>query len=463
MSSIFEPRIVIVGAGIAGLNCAHHLRKLGQRAQVYEAGCRVGGRIFSAPKLLGAHLITEVGGEFIDSHHRDILDLVFELREFGLLLYDAKLKLGGGLAPPQDEYFFGGKQYAVAEVVDAFQPYAAQIAGDIALLPPRFAFDEENAVAARFDQLSIADYFDSLGMRGQIRALLEVAYLTEYGREVGEQSALNFLSLFSPDTRGGTLALFGKSDERYKIAGGNQRLTEALFRQVSGQVSLSHTLTELSQEADEYELTFVLADGTYKKVAADYVVLAIPFTVLRNVRLNLPLPAWKRNAIEALGYGTHAKVFLGFEESLRAPGALFSDQALQNGWWTVGGESVPQSAYTVYLGGQAGLDVGTEFQGGQFLGVLDAAFPGIQARFNGRVKRFQWSSVPFALGSYSCYLVGQYTTIAGAEGRRVGNLFFAGEHCSSAYQGFMNGGAETGRIAARAIADTLAVRRAVAS
>jgi monoamine oxidase len=95
--------------------------------------------------------------------------------------------------------------------------------------------------------------------------------------------------------------------------------------------------------------------------------------------------------------------------------------------------------------------------------VLDAVFPGIEARFTGRVKRFHWASVPYALGSYSCYLVGQYTTIAGAEGRRVGNLFFAGEHCSTAYQGFMNGGAETGRIAARAIAVAVAARRVAAS
>jgi monoamine oxidase len=149
-------RIAIVGAGIAGLNCAYQLHKLGQ-------------------------LITEVGGEFIDSNHREILDLV---REFELPLHDLKPESGGELAPPQDVYFFGGKHYSMAETVEAFQPYAPQIAADIGSLPTRFAFDEKNAVAARFDELSIADYFDKLGMRGWIRALLEVAYLTEYGREV---------------------------------------------------------------------------------------------------------------------------------------------------------------------------------------------------------------------------------------------------------------------------------------
>ncbi len=62
-----------------------------------------------------------------------------------------------------------------------------------------------------------------------------------------------------------------------------------------------------------------------------------------------------------------------------------------------------------------------------------------------------WPEHPFTRGSYACYKVGQYTTIRGAEIKPVGNLFFAGEHCSSYYQGFMNGAAETGRMAANEV------------
>jgi monoamine oxidase len=60
-------------------------------------------------------------------------------------------------------------------------------------------------------------------------------------------------------------------------------------------------------------------------------------------------------------------------------------------------------------------------------------------------------------GSYACYKVGQWTTIAGAEIEPVGNLLFAGEHCSFDYQGYMNGGAETGRRAAESIINLLAL------
>jgi monoamine oxidase len=55
------------------------------------------------------------------------------------------------------------------------------------------------------------------------------------------------------------------------------------------------------------------------------------------------------------------------------------------------------------------------------------------------------------LGSYSCFLVGQYTTIAGYEKVRQGNIHFAGEHCSFNFQGYMEGGAEEGKRAANEV------------
>ena len=66
-----------------------------------------------------------------------------------------------------------------------------------------------------------------------------------------------------------------------------------------------------------------------------------------------------------------------------------------------------------------------------------------------------WSTFPFTKASYSAWTVGQYTTIAGSEIETVGNLFFAGEHTSYNFQGYMNGGAATGRIAAKSILDIL--------
>ena len=64
---------------------------------------------------------------------------------------------------------------------------------------------------------------------------------------------------------------------------------------------------------------------------------------------------------------------------------------------------------------------------------------------------------------FRSYLPGQYTSIAGAEFEPVGNLYFAGEHTSLDYQGYMNGGAETGRRAAEGILEKLGLQKPATS
>ncbi|QDA61449.1 flavin monoamine oxidase family protein [Hymenobacter jejuensis] len=455
-----QPKIVVVGAGMAGLNCAYQLRKAGYRASIYEASNRAGGRIYTAHNLLVQGQTTELGGEFIDSGHRDMFQLV---REFGLALLDTAGPSESALI--KDTFFFNGRLYSLQEVIAAFQPYARQITADIRALPNTITFENYGS-AARFDQLSIAGYFTSIGLTGWIRSLLEVAYLTEYGLEVTEQSAINFLWLFSPDTHKGSFEVFGDSDERYKIQGGNQRLTDALHQQVADQVALQHKLVAISQPGSQYVLTFERSNGALLDVPADCAVLTLPFTLLRQVELRLPLPSWKRNAIQNLGYGTNAKLFLGFNNRpWRAngyTGYIFSDGAVQSGWDSAQLQPGNAAAYTVYLGGQAGLAVGTGLalsQAAHFLPTLEGAWPGAQAQFNGKAERFHWPTHPFTLASYACYRPGQYTTIAGAERKPVGNLFFAGEHCSTDYQGYMNGAAETGRLAAEEVLRAVAGKK----
>ena len=89
----------------------------------------------------------------------------------------------------------------------------------------------------------------------------------------------------------------------------------------------------------------------------------------------------------------------------------------------------------------------------------DRVFPGVGAARAEKGARWHWPTYPFTKGSYACYRPGQWTGIRGAEAMRVGNVFFAGEHCSLDYQGYMNGGAETGRKAAETALRVLGVRR----
>lgn len=450
-----QPRIVIVGAGIAGLNCAWHLRRKGYRSTIYEASSRSGGRIFTATNLLGEGLTTELGGEFIDSDHREMLALA---RHFRLDLLDFNSRRE--TERYAQSYFIGGRHYSEAEVVEAFLPIAPQMAadfdavGDISYLAPE--------AAGPFDRMSVAEYLDKRCGSGWFRDMIEVAYVTEYGLEAGEQSALNLLFLIGlePERR---FEIFGDSDERYKIAGGNQRVVDSLALELREQIHNEHRLLAIASKGDGYTLTLQPGGAASStEVEADVVVLTLPFTMLRDVQLDLPLPEAKVRAIRELGYGTNAKLLVGTQKRIWREqgrnGECFSDEAFQLCWDNSRLQPGEAGGMTLYSGGKRGLDLGVgtpESHVERMMPGVNAVFPGVTGSLNGKASRFHWPTHEFTRASYSCYRPGQWGSICGAERESVGNLHFAGEHCSLDFQGFMEGGAETGRAAAEAILETV--------
>lgn len=446
-------RVVIAGGGMAGLNAAYTLQKAGLASTIYEASDRTGGRIFTARDLMGPGLTTELGGEFIDSIHEDMLALA---AEFGLPLLDTQDD------PLAEAYFFDGRHYTEEEVITAFAPLAARIQADYDSTGEIVDYQHEGN-ATVLDNTSIAAYLDGIGAEGFIRELLDVAYVTEYGLDADEQSALNLIFLIGTDLSEG-FRLFGESDERYKVEGGNQRVVDALAERLESPVQLGHRLEAVRPNGAGYRLTFATGSGA-RDVDADAVVLALPFTLLRQVDLAaLDLPDFKTRAINELGYGTNAKLFVGTDTRPWRDGGYrgecFSDEAFQLCWDNAQLQPGPAGGLTLFSGGAAGLAVGAgtaESQVQNLLPGVERAFPGTEAAFNGRVSRFHWPTHPFTLASYACYRPGQWTTIAGAEIEPVGRLFFAGEHCSYDYQGYMNGAAETGRRAAESVLEAVGV------
>jgi len=402
---------------------------------------------------VGEGLTTELGAEFIDSDHVEMRSLA---REFGLKLLDCH--------PAGDKmlssYFIGGRHYTEVEVVEAFTPISDLMAadfdaiGDISYLAPD--------AAGEFGAMSLAEYLDLRCGKGWFRDLLEVAYVTEYGLEAGEQSCLNLLFLLGLDLEDG-FKIFGDSDERYKIVGGNQQVPDALANKLRDQILPDHRLMALAASGNGYRLT-LQQGGTESatEVEADIVVLTLPFTMLRQVELNLPLPEQKVRAIQELGYGHSAKLLVGMQrrvwEDHGRNGECFTDAGFQLCWDNSRYQPGTAGGMTLYSGGQRGLDVGVgtpESHVQRLMPGVDAVFPGAAGALSGRVSRFHWPTHEFTRGGYACYRPGQWGTICGAESESVGNLHFAGEHCSLNYQGFMEGGAETGRVAAETILESI--------
>jgi len=443
------PRIVIVGAGIAGLSAAYRLQKAGVPAEVYEASGRTGGRIFSRKDVLAPGLVTELGAEFIDSTHKDMLAYA---KEFGLGLMDRD-------TPDETKfkqtYFFGGEHHTEKQMAEAFVPLLKRIAADSARVGGSVAFDHPG-VAKKLDHTSLDDYLTHIGVTGWLRQFIEVAYVTEFGLELQEQSSLNFIDLVQKEVSD-KFWIFGESDERYKISGGNQSVTDALAIRINDQLHLMHTLASVRQRGHGFELTFFSPTGT-KEVKADVVIMTLPFSVLRTIPLKMDLPPVKKAVIQELGYGTNAKILLGTQKRVWREqgysGEVFSDEPFQLAWDNSQAQTGESGGVTFFYGGRRGLDCAkgtpTEAAADSVAGY-DKVFPGFKGALNGQIARFHWPSYEFSKGSYACYLVGQWTTLSGAESLPIGNFYFAGEHCSADFQGMMNGGAETGRRAAEAI------------
>jgi monoamine oxidase len=444
-------RIAIVGGGMAGLNTAYKLQKAGLRASIYEGADRTGGRIFTATSLLGDGLTTELGGEFIDSTHEEMLAL---MDEFKLERLDTQEV--GTLKP--ETYFVNGRHYTQAQAARAFVPLARQILEDFDSMGEVVNYETEGGGSA-FDKMSIAQYFDKIGATGWMRELLDVAYVTEYGLDSPEQSSLNFIFLIGTGDLKDTssLVLLGESDERYKIRGGNQRVVDELAKRLDSQIERRHRLEAIRGKGSAYTLTFQTGNGA-RDVDADIVVLAIPFTMLREVKMDVELPALKKRAIAELGYGNNAKVLVGFHsrpwQTLGYTGATYSDEPFQLAWDNSFLQTPAAGGLTLYSGGKLALEAGkgsAEEAATRLMRGIERAYPGATKDRNGKVSRFHWPTFAWTKAAYSCYKPGQWTTIAGAEGLPVDNLFFAGEHCSYDFQGYMNGAAQSGADTAKLV------------
>lgn len=464
-----EVRVAIVGAGLAGLSAAYHLKKTGIRAQVYEASDRLGGRVLSRTGLVGKGLVSELGGEFINSDHDDMLALA---QDFDLPLFN-RLDDFKRFSFPESGYFFGGVAWREGELADLLRPLAAQITADADKLDKNW-----DRYAPKFDRHSVSDYLDQharLTPQPFIRSLIEGAVRAEYGVEPQHSTALQLLFML-PTVDGGRVELLSFSDEAYTVEGGNGRIVDGLAQALDGQVHTGHALERLeAQRPDEFRLRF--RNG--QVLEAEHVILALPFTVLRRIELDLPLPAKLRAFIQQVDLGANDKIMAGYAaRAWRHPqgfiGEAWTDLGFSEVWdGTQRQVDRDDAALTYYLGGRevAAADNaggGAEQLGREFTRRLAAFTPGLDAAATGKFARTGWTRNPLTRGAYTSFKPGQLTRFgeylwvesddpAKQQEVRVGRLAFAGEQLSDEYYGFMNGGAQTGRLAAQVVARELSL------
>jgi monoamine oxidase len=458
------PNIAIIGAGISGLNAAYQLKKAGHNARVYEARPRIGGRILSAN--MGNDLIVDLGGELINTDHADMLDLV---KEFQIELFN-RTEDSLSAPYPKEAYYFNGVSHTEADLADDLRLMAEQISVDAMLLD-----QDWETYAPQFDNLSVADYLtlhaDKID-KPYIFNLFRDVIRTEYGVESDESSALQLIFIL-PVVDGQAVELLSYSDEAYSVVGGSAQITNSLADELSGYIHLNMKLTEIKKINSKFRLTF----ANRESIDADIVIIAIPFPVLNNVLINVKLPSLLRLFIQETKLGANEKIIGSFTNRFwrKMSGfssAAWSDLGFSEVWdATQRQPSRKYGALNFFLGGNQARNLANIKNvihlGKRFTARLNRFIPGASDAATGIFIKTAWTKSPLTTGGYANYRPGQLTKFGRwfwiesdnpdeCQQVHAGNLIFAGEHLSDSYYGFMNGAAQTGRLAANLVLEKIA-------
>lgn len=439
-------RIVVIGAGLAGLAAALELDAAGHDVTILEASGRAGGRVRTWRESFADGLYGEAGAARIPPAHDLTLGYA---KRFGLSFvpfYPANGIVHDVFGDEVASYPIHGTP-DLARLKLALTPreramgYAAL--GDATLAPlvakmgdPASA-DWPPPALAGLDRYTLKEWLAEQGWSEDSSRLFSVGFEDLEGEWFGLLWVLREI-MMSP-TSGAALV---------RIDGGNDQLPRAFAAALSGRIRYGHEVTALAQ--DESGVTIRVRDR--EPVRADRAIVAIPYSVLRSVAIESPIRAGKRRAIEQLPYVSLSRVALqvrGRDWLPRGASGFARTKLPSEVWLFSHATRSSRDIVQVYIKGNASQQLGAMGEDDRVAYAtahVESIFPGFRHAVEGGTSIW-WDREPWARGAHAALAPGQTTEllphIATAEGR----LHFAGEH-ASAFHGWMQGALASGRRAA---------------
>jgi monoamine oxidase len=397
-------RVVVVGAGFAGLMAAWRLNQRGCEVVVLEARDRVGGRVWSQELIPGdPWTVIERGAEFV-------LDGYDVLRE---VLAELGLELAGTVMSYYQREPRGGGPVSAAEVGEC----AAWVAAAAAAAAPGTSLAE---VAA--------------GWAGQPAAL--AAYVARMETTAGV-SADRLSAAMAEDATAG----FGWRPS-WRVAGGNQQVATGLAWRLGPAVRLASPVCAVQQDHRGVHLS-----TAGETVTGDAAVIAVPMAVLRRLPIVPPVPGRQRAAWERSGVAHNAKLHMPLNRA--APASAV--QSVPGRFWTWTAADMTgqvQPVLHAFAGTEQGLAALAVTDGSATWAARAAALRPELDTDPARAVLTTWNDDPWAGQSYSADTVtaapGDPDTLAAP----VGRIHFAGEHTAGHWAGLMEGALRSGQRAA---------------
>lgn len=435
--------VLVIGAGLAGLYSALLLEEAGFKPLVLEAQQRIGGRMLTLDHLPGK---PEAGGRTLSNGYGRA---VYLMDRFGLARAPAP-------RPGPSAIAYKGAVMSAADWPKA----AANPLGERwrALAPGQLygrAMHELNPLSdpaawretasLPHDARSVAQ---ELAARGVEPAAIDLMRVTFDGPSMEAMSALFAFRKQSISDMEGTLGAF-------RIAGGSSRLPEAMAGALTSQPRLGRQVVAIDADATGVEARCL--DGSVYR--ARFAIVALPYSVLRTIRMTPAPPPAQDLAIKTLPYGAITQVEMTVErpfwEADGLPPDMWTDTAIERLSLNRDAGGAP-TTLNAWINGEAAMAFDAlDREAGARL-VVDT-LERLRPASKGLVKvvsAVSWGNDPFALGSYHCWGPGQVRAFGGEAMAPLGPLRFVGEHASEVMQG-MEGALESAERETTALMDLL--------
>jgi monoamine oxidase len=444
-------RVIVIGAGLAGLAAAYELAQAGYDVTILEARNRVGGRVFTLREPFSDGLFAEAGAARIPDDHHWTLKYV---KLFGLTLdpfYPNKLATITGLRgrnlKVQPDGAVNLTQFPLAlkaserkgSLDNLWERYVTPVLkelGDPA--SPRWP----PAALKKYDRMTFAEFLRRQGASADAIALMEMPYYKPADDRI---SALWWLR---------ESALGAEAQRKYKIRGGNDLLPKAFAARLAEKVRYDAPVVRIEHDAQSVSVVFKQA-GTYQRLTADHLICAIPFTTLRQIEIAPGFSAEKDRAIARHSYDSVTRVFLQTKERSWERLGLngFAETDLPDEIWHPTFDQPGQRGILMsYLSGaqaQRAAALKESERTRQTLERMEKLFPGLRAKLE-RGSSFCWDTEEWSRGAYSILKPGEMFSLLPDIARPEGRVYFAGEH-TSAWPAWMQGALESGNRAAREV------------
>jgi monoamine oxidase len=427
-------RIVIVGAGFAGLACAHELLAAGCDVTLVEARNRVGGRVITLRNFVKGKNI-EGGAEFIGSNHPAWLAYA---KHFRLELFEDP-----GDTDADPALFFGGRLLAEREATALFEEMNVlkkQMTADAAAVnedQPWLSPDASN-----LDQQNTATWLDSSSVSPLCKKVFESQFQADNGVVLKDQSYLGNLT----QIKGGGLEKYWTESEVYRCRGGNERLAQKFAEQLHTRLKLRAPVSRITVTDSKA----TVRTSTNEIIEADDVVLAIPPSVWSQIQFDPQLPDMLKPQMgTGVKYMTSVKT--KFWEANKQKSDMISDTMVSMTWDGTAGQKGPGTALTAFSGGPT-VDVCERLFAREgraaYNRVLEQIFPDYTSNVKNALL-MDWPKIPWTMAGYSFPAPGEITQIGPILHDGIGRLHFAGEHTCFKFVGYMEGALNSGASLAK--------------